>query len=62
MLFDWLGLDDRVVALAVVISGQQQHDVARGRREFLPLHLLARYFSKAQGLLCLHRRHLREKE
>jgi len=51
-----------LLPLAVVISGEQQTDVVRGRREFLPLHLLARYFSKAQGLLCLHRRHLREKE
>ena len=35
-----------LLPLAVVISGEQQTDVVRGRREFLPLHLLARYFSK----------------
>ena len=62
MLLDCLGFDDRVVALAVVVSDKHQHDVARDIREFLPLQLLARYFSKVQRLLCLHRRHLHKQE
>jgi hypothetical protein len=53
---------DRVVALAVVVSAKPQHDVVRGRCELLYRKLLARYFSKVQGLLCLHPCHLRKQE
>jgi hypothetical protein len=62
IFFDRLELDDRVFALAVVISAKPQHDVGRGPRELLPHQLLARYFSNVRRLLCLHRRDLRKQE
>src|SRR5580700_3121006 len=48
--------------LAVVVSAKPHHDVARGRREFLPHKLIAGDFSKVQRLLRLHRRDLCKQE
>src|SRR5262249_28901156 len=62
MLFDCLGFDDRVVALAVVVSAKPHHKVARGIRGFLHHKLLARYFSNVQCLFALHRRIRAEKK
>ena len=36
IVVDCSEIDDRAVALAVVVSAKPQHDVVRGRRELLP--------------------------
>ena len=36
IVVDCLEIDDRAVALAVVVSAKPQHDVVRGRREVPP--------------------------
>jgi hypothetical protein len=63
ILVECLGLDDRVAhVLAVVVSAKPHHDGARGRRQFVPVKLIAGNFSKVQRLLRLHRRDLCRQE
>jgi len=54
ILLDCVGVDDRVVAFAVVVSAKPHHDVLR-ERDFIKEILLAGYFSNVQRLLCLRR-------